>query len=181
MAVVVTGEQYYDLDGQLSEIKRQLRQPNGYPFSPQELKFHLQAAIEGRFSGMPTFSRDMRKEGWTLVEDVGDLLISIAYLEIVSVLKETEDSISEDEIRSRIKKLGTNLGQHHAEYLLEHSADIPVEWREYFLVFAGTIWRNYRGDLEMPCLCFDRGRWRLYFDWLKNYRLQHGRLVRSCK
>lgn len=49
MAEKVAGDLYYELDGQLSEIKRQLRQPNGYPFDPYQLKAHLQAGIEGRF------------------------------------------------------------------------------------------------------------------------------------
>lgn len=49
MATKVEGEQYYGLDGQLLEIKRQLRQENGYPFNPEDLKRHLQEAIEGRF------------------------------------------------------------------------------------------------------------------------------------
>ncbi len=50
MAFNVTGELYYDLDGQLAEIKRQLRQPNGYPFNPVALKRHLQMAIEGKLN-----------------------------------------------------------------------------------------------------------------------------------
>lgn len=49
MAEKVTGERYFELDGQLSEIKRQLRQPNGYPFNLEMLKIHLQKAVEGRF------------------------------------------------------------------------------------------------------------------------------------
>lgn len=40
---------YYELDGQLSEIKRQLRQPTGYPFDVEGLKAALQSIIEGRF------------------------------------------------------------------------------------------------------------------------------------
>lgn len=49
MAIIVAGEMYYDLDGQLLEIKRQLRQQGGYPFDPEALRIHLQAAVEGRF------------------------------------------------------------------------------------------------------------------------------------
>ena len=49
MAAQVAGELYYELDGQLWEIKRQLRQPNGYPFDPECLKIALQNAIEGKF------------------------------------------------------------------------------------------------------------------------------------
>ena len=68
----VAGDLYFDLDGQLSEIKRQLRQPNGYPFDPFQLKAHLQAAIEGRFSQFfGAFRYDKRKkDGWTLLENV---------------------------------------------------------------------------------------------------------------
>ena len=48
MAKIVTGEQYYQLDGQLSEIKRQLRQPAGYPYDPVKLSEGLQRLIEGK-------------------------------------------------------------------------------------------------------------------------------------
>ena len=54
MAIQVAGELYYDLDGQLVEIKRQLRQPSGYPFDLNQLKTALQNAIEGRFDGTDT-------------------------------------------------------------------------------------------------------------------------------
>ena len=46
---IVAGDMYRDIDGQLFEIKRQLRQPGGYPFDPELLKFGLQQMIEGRF------------------------------------------------------------------------------------------------------------------------------------
>lgn len=53
MATQVAGELYYEIDGQLSEIKRQLRQPVGYPFDPKKLKIALQDAIEGNFNAEP--------------------------------------------------------------------------------------------------------------------------------
>lgn len=49
MATPVTGEMYYKLGVQLLEIKRQLRQPDGYPFDPDKLKIALQNAIDGIF------------------------------------------------------------------------------------------------------------------------------------
>ena len=49
MAMQVAGELYYDIDGQLAEIKRQLRQIAGYPYDPAKLKVALQDAIEGKF------------------------------------------------------------------------------------------------------------------------------------
>ena len=50
MAQRVAGDLYHELDGQLCELKRQLRQLSGYPFDPLQLREHLQAGIEGRFS-----------------------------------------------------------------------------------------------------------------------------------
>ncbi len=46
MAENVTGDVYFELDGQLQEIKRQLRQPGGYPFSLENLKQGLQIIID---------------------------------------------------------------------------------------------------------------------------------------
>jgi hypothetical protein len=43
----VAGDLYVDIDGQMWEIKRQLRQKEGYPYDPMRLVEHLQAAIEG--------------------------------------------------------------------------------------------------------------------------------------
>ena len=57
MAENVTGEMYYKIDGQLAEIKRQLRQREGYPHKPQDLQGSLQDIIEGRFG---TSSADTR-------------------------------------------------------------------------------------------------------------------------
>lgn len=49
MATQVTGDLYMGLDGKLIEIKRQIRQPGGYPFDPEKLNKFLQRAVEGRF------------------------------------------------------------------------------------------------------------------------------------
>lgn len=54
MAQQVSPAMYYELDGQLSEIKRQIRQPAGYPFDANELKDALQSIIEGRFKARNT-------------------------------------------------------------------------------------------------------------------------------
>ena len=49
MATLVAGALYESITGQIFEIGRQLRQPNGYPFDPEQLKVALQNAIEGKF------------------------------------------------------------------------------------------------------------------------------------
>ncbi|MDP2909677.1 MAG: hypothetical protein Q8N69_01230 [bacterium] len=51
MATQVTGDLYVELDGKLCEIKRQMRQPGGYPFDPEKLNRFLQRAVEGRLDG----------------------------------------------------------------------------------------------------------------------------------
>ncbi len=113
------------------------------------------------------FSRDMRKEGWTLIEDVSEPeQILISGLEIFSFLKEGEDHISSEEMRSRAKDMGAHLGQRHAEYLLEHQADIPKDWRSFYLVFPGTFWRFPDGYLRVPFLYWNGVRWCLVFLWL---------------
>jgi hypothetical protein len=40
---------YEKLDAKMFEIKRQMRQPNGYPFDPHDLESSLQLLIEGKF------------------------------------------------------------------------------------------------------------------------------------
>ncbi len=54
MATQVAGELYFEIDGQLLEIKRQLRQREGYPYDPEQLRIALQNAIEGR---LPTVQK----------------------------------------------------------------------------------------------------------------------------
>jgi len=49
MATIVTGEQYMGIDGKLYDIKRQLRQKDGYPFDLRRLDRALQAIVEGKF------------------------------------------------------------------------------------------------------------------------------------
>ncbi len=46
---IVTGDQYMQIDDKIREIKRQLRQRNGYPFSVGALERALQRIVEGEF------------------------------------------------------------------------------------------------------------------------------------
>jgi hypothetical protein len=57
MASIVTGDLYHRIDGQLLEIKRQLRQHEGYPYKPEDLQKALQEIIEGRISSPPIDDR----------------------------------------------------------------------------------------------------------------------------
>ncbi len=66
---IVTGDQYMQIDDKIREIKRQLRQRNGYPFSPRDLELALQRIVEGELlpeasGAQPTTARS---EGLTWI------------------------------------------------------------------------------------------------------------------
>ena len=175
---MVAGDLYYDLDGQLLELKRQLRQPNGYPFDPFQLKAYLQDAIEGRFSAVTgNFKRDMRKEGWTLLENAPHRLSSA--ISEISFLKEGESSVGGEEMVRRARvELDANYGQEDAEWLLEHQDKISAELQKFYLVFPATVWQDRYGYRRVPCLYWDGDRWILDFCWLDRDFSSRGRLVR---
>ncbi len=181
MANKVAGEMYYELDGQLLEIKRQLRQTNGYPFDPLQLKAHLQAAIEGRFTAVTgNFKYDKRKEGWTLLENAPRRLFSA--ISGVSFLKGSESSVNGEEMARRARiELDANYGQEDAEWLLENQDMIPAELRKFYLIFPATVWRSLGSNRYVPSLHWGGYRWGLDFDWLGDGFRDGDRLVRPRK
>lgn len=50
--IIVTGDQYYGIDGKMLEIKRQLRLKGGSSLDPELVDSALQNIIEGRFSNL---------------------------------------------------------------------------------------------------------------------------------
>lgn len=179
---IVAGELYETLTGQLFEIGRQLRQPNGYPFDPKQLKSHLQAAIEGRFSEPTgTFKRDMRKEGWKLLKNAALRINSVSNLEFVPVLKGRETSIKGEVLEGRALELGANYGQEDAEWLLENQEKIPKELRPFYIVFTETVWGDSVGGRNVACLFFCGGRWYLGFTWLDHVFISFAHFPRSRK
>jgi hypothetical protein len=126
------------------------------------------------------FFYDKTKNGWELVENVPLENIEPT-LELSDFLQEGENYIIGTTMLERAKKLGNLAGQLHAERLLSQQQDIPKEWRDYYLVFAGTVWRDSDGNLYVPYLGWGGGRWDLNFDWLDNDFFSHARLARLRK
>ena len=124
----------------------------------------------------PLFQYDKTKDGWTLLEDVP---FSGAFVpDIKEFLKSNESYVNGEVMKQRAKELNAHLGQHHAEYLLEHQDLIPKEWRgKYYLVFSGTVWQDRGGYRSVPYLRWYGGRWYLYFVWLGSGWCSSGRLV----
>jgi len=179
--IMVAGDLYESITGQLFELGRQLRQPNGYPFDPLQLQTHLQAAIEGRFGLVSgTFKRDMREKGWTLLENVSRRLASA--IDGVPFLKGNETSVNGEEMVRRARvELDANYGQEDAEWALENQDKIPVELRKFYLVFPGTVWQDSDGNRRVPYLYWCGDRWILYFHWLDVVWNSFDRLVRPRK
>lgn len=55
----VTGEQYYGIDGQMLEIKRQLRLKSGSPINPELVSRALQDIVEGKFNHQKTVNNSI--------------------------------------------------------------------------------------------------------------------------
>ena len=130
---------------------------------------------------IPAFSRDMRKKGWEPVENIDEEPVPASGLELVSFLKRGESSVSGETMCERAKKAGANLAQRQAEYLLDHQGEIPSEWRNFYLVFPGTVWRAPDGRLGVPYLRWYGVRWDLSFSGLECDWRSGDRLVRLSK
>ena len=143
---------------ELQEIKKRL--------PPEEIK--------------SAFKYDKTKDGWTLVETNKPLVMNFKKLELVSFLKDKEESITGEEMRKRAVELKANLGQVEAEWLEEHQDKIPESWRNSYLVLPATLWRDSGGHLRVPYLYWFGERWGLSWRWLENDWYSFVRLVRLC-
>jgi len=117
------------------------------------------------------FRYDKTKDGWVLVEDV--LLTGEPTLSLSGFLEEGESSVLGEVMLERGKankagELGPLAGQHHAEALLDQQDQIPVEWRGYYLVCPGTVWRVSGGYRRVAYLYWYGRQWKLDFCWLGN-------------
>ncbi len=116
---------------------------------------------------------------WELVSDVevqaGELTLKLA-----PFLKKGEASVKGDELTKRAKAMSANFGQRHAEALLRVQAQIPKEWRKYYLPFPGTVRRRPCGYLCVLCLRWRGDHWDLNFSWLGRDFDSNDRLVRAC-
>jgi len=143
--------------------------------NPEEVGRAVQNVIDRGHS----FAYDKREIGWKLIEDVRFTPIDLNKLELVPFFKDGENSVAGQEmVRRSREELHTNLGQRHAEFLLEHQAEIPEEFRKYCIVFTGTIWLYPNGGHRVAYLYWDDLRWALCFRWLGGVCRSENRLPR---
>jgi hypothetical protein len=169
MAQRVAGDLYVDIDGQMWEIKRQLRQKSGYPYNPMKLVEHLQAAIEGNFvnhNGKPFLKEvaiDRTRpfdpvqffgqgwiQGWTIEEEDENSLslnqVDLANVQLKHMLNPDEIHISGEQRLERLKKAGhIRLDAKVLQTLWENQGLIPEVWKQKTdggtirIFFDGTI------------------------------------------
>lgn len=127
------------------------------------------------------FIYDKREDGWELAENV-ELGNSEISLQLNSLLREGEKYVKGSVVLERAKQMGNLAGQLHAERLLGLQKSIPKEWENFYLLFAGTVWRDPKGTLREPGLYWEGRKWYLEFDWFDgNIFSSNQRLVRLCK
>lgn len=122
---------------------------------------------------------DKREDGWKLIEDVP--LEGTPTLELVEFRKDGEDYVNGETMLSRAKELGNMAGQRHAERLLSMASQIPKSWRDFYLVFPGTVWQDTDGNRNVPYLYWSGGEWNLDWSWLSSDWSRDYRVVRLGK
>ena len=173
----------FDLVTGVTELFRDgNRDPEEVLKTLQIIKGHRDFMPVLRGTAKPNLRYDKRPAGWTLIDHVPRHLVSTANLKLVPFLHEGEDSVRGYDLIGRARyKLGVNFGQEDAEFLLDHQAEIPEEFRQYYLVFTGTIWLDSDGRLSVPYLQWDEDRWILCWYWFDLPLDSRGRLIRPRK
>ncbi|MBI3627371.1 MAG: hypothetical protein HY220_01290 [Candidatus Sungbacteria bacterium] len=94
----------------------------------------------------PNLKFDLRKDGFKLFCHSPRIITSVAELELVPFLREDEKSILGYDMLGRAEydpSLNAwHYGQEDAEFVFDHQGEIPVEFRQFHLVFPRTMWRG---------------------------------------
>ena len=164
MAFSVAGDLYFEIDGQLHEIKRLLRQKRGCPYDPALVKKALQAIVEGRFDKLVevpisdelqqligackfhSVDDNIMGEKFPLEDDQPDYEYSLEVLHLNKGLTTTE-------VLDEIKKQGYEVASLRdlLVYCAEHQ-EVGLEWP---LVALGSVWQDLNGDRGCPCVWSD--------------------------
>ncbi len=178
MAVKVAGELYEGITGQLFEIGRQLRQPNGYPFDPQLLKRCLQDAIEGRFANngvsyAVSVNYDLSVEDAVKAGKYDWMDDNITSKNFPSKRKGTAEaeiilvhfnrSMDPDDVIRELDKQGLRPAE--LPEGLAFGAMYPDIQREFPVVILGSVWRSSDGHRYCASLSRSPVQRVLYLYW----------------
>lgn len=124
---------------------------------------------------------DLVPRNLKIVKDVEPQLTSvedISKLELVELLKQEEEWINGEELVDRAEELNASLGWKDLKFLFEHPDQIPEDFRSYYLIFTGTLWRDGNGYRRIAYLFWVDGSWLVLFFWLGSDFNSDGRLLR---
>lgn len=177
--IIVAGELYEGITGQLFEIGRQLRQPNGYPFDPQALRRYLQNAIEGRFESVATnvfrvminydlSVEDAVKAGKYDWKDNNILSKNFpskreGMIEAEIILVHFNCDMDSDDALRELNKQGLRPAE--LPELTAFGAKYPDVQRDFPIIALASVWQSPRGFRGVPYLCRDSGARFLSLFW----------------
>jgi hypothetical protein len=80
-------------------------------------------------------------------------------------MKQKKGTISGHKLRKELVSQYT-LNANILDYLLAHLDLIPEDWKDKYIFFWGTIYRNFDGYLFVRCLRWYGSKWDWHCDWL---------------
>ena len=184
MATIVKGDLYEQLDGQLHELKRQIRQKSGYPHDPERLKAALQVIIVNPncVFGTGTIIIDRSRpfdpvkfigqEGCTIEEEdersLAITMVNLADISLETTLKESDNGrVQGEEKLRRLKDSGViRLDAKVFQFFWDNKHFIPESWKGKVVYFDGTVLRSPSGSRCVLCLFWTGGAWDWYCLWL---------------
>jgi hypothetical protein len=172
----VEGDLYFEIDGQLMEIKRQLRHPSGYRYDPSQLRKCLQAIIEGKFQKVPQVPPGppvenlefRRKVAVAYTRDIRSVIAEAAVVEapnIIPYFPHIQRRLPKKDLERELVLLCFDR--------IMQVEEVEKEFRERGLVHAGAfellhIWPMIRDELrveaafalgdQIPRECHDEDR-----------------------
>lgn len=195
MAHEVSQAMYYDLDGQLYEIKRQIRQQSGYPFDPERLQLALQEIIEGKFITANVKANhaypvvvdyamslaDMIAAGrydWTNSDITaghfpftgeGKAEVAIELVHFGRVIKDGDEGLRE------LDKMGLRAAT--LPELLAFGEKYPDMQRQFPVIAFGSVWQDRGGFRDVPGLWKGDRKRSLDLRWFGGGWLKNGRFA----
>lgn len=108
----------------------------------------------------------LKNWGWELIANESEQkIVRASELKTVEFVHEFEEYVTWDELLKRAKSSNSMYTQDQADLLLDESETIPIEYRQYNLIFPGTIWQSLTGNFHCPYLVWRDNKWCLDFYW----------------
>lgn len=87
-----------------------------------------------------------------------EMIVGGVTFEILSFLKEGEDSVTGKTMVNRSKEMNASLGEEDCQHIIEHQSDIPVELRDG-VAFVFTDWRHLGAPEDVAYVDWRCDRW----------------------